>query len=59
MRLPRAGGVPRHFICTIELTALKYENHEQTATDERFFGPLGNFRKNFLKKVRKHQLAAQ
>ncbi|KAA8815324.1 DUF3800 domain-containing protein [Bifidobacterium callitrichos] len=46
-------------ICTIELTALKYENHEQTATDERFFGPLGNFRKNFLKKVRKHQLTAQ
>ena len=45
-------------ICAIELTALKYENREQSATDERFFGPLGNFRKNYLKKVRKHRLAA-
>ncbi|KAA8828594.1 DUF3800 domain-containing protein [Bifidobacterium myosotis] len=47
------------FICTIELTALKYENHEQTATDERFFGSARTFKKNYLKKVRKHQLTAQ
>lgn len=46
-------------ICTIELTARKYENHEQTTTDERFFGPVGAFRKNYLKKVRKHLLPSQ
>jgi hypothetical protein len=44
------------FICTIELTARKYENHKQTATDERFFGAIGSFKKNYLKKVRKHLL---
>lgn len=44
------------FICTVELTARKYENHEQTATDERFFGTARTFRKNYLKQVRKHLL---
>lgn len=46
-------------ICTIELTARKYENHEQTTTDERFFGLVGAFRKNYLKKVRKHLLSSR
>lgn len=44
------------FFCTIELTAQKYQLHEQTATDERFFGAYGSFKKNFLKKIRKHVL---
>ena len=59
MTVYHPGVIPRHFICTIELTALKYENHEQTATDERFFGSARTFKKNYLKKVRKHQLAFQ
>lgn len=44
------------FICPIELTARKYENHEQTATDERFFGSARTFKKNHLKQVRRHLL---
>lgn len=40
-------------LCTIELTAIKYSRHEQTRTDERFFGAAGSFKKNWLKKVRK------
>lgn len=47
------------FFCTIELTARKYQFHEQTATDERFFGAYGSFKKNFLKKVRRHMLPSQ
>lgn len=47
------------FICTVELTARKYENHEQTATDERFFGTARTFKKNYLKKVRKHLLSSR
>lgn len=39
-------------ICTIELTAAKYQSREQTPTDERFFGAWGSFKKNWLKKVR-------
>lgn len=40
-------------ICTLELTALKFEAKEQTKTDERFFGAFGSFKKNYLKKIRK------
>lgn len=40
-------------ICTLELTALKYEAKESTRTDERFFGAFGSFKKNYLKKIRK------
>lgn len=54
-------GDPRSYVlaqaadllCTLELTAIKYESGEQTKTDERFFGALGSFRKNWLKKIRK------
>lgn len=42
-----------------EISIFADESGEQTATDERFFGPLGNSRKNFLKKVRKHQPTAR
>ena len=40
-------------ICTLELTALKYEAKESTKTDDRFFGAFGSFKKNYLRKIRK------
>ena len=43
-------------ICTFELTAIKYEAHEQTRTDERFFGAFGSFKRNYLKKIRRKAL---
>lgn len=43
-------------ICTIELTALKFEAKEATKTDDRFFGARNSFRKNWLKKIRKKLL---
>ncbi len=43
-------------ICTLELTAIKYANSEQTRTDERFFGGASAFKKNWLKKIRKKRL---
>ncbi len=55
------GGEPKSFvlaqaadlICTLELTAIKYDSSEQTHTDKRFFGTAGSFKKNWLKKIRK------
>ncbi|MCI9261628.1 DUF3800 domain-containing protein [uncultured Adlercreutzia sp.] len=44
------------YICGIELTALKYDAHTQTKTDERFFGGRTSFRKNFLRKLRKKRI---
>ena len=44
------------YICTLELTALKYQAHADTATDRMFFGQWGSFKKNYLKKLRKHRL---
>lgn len=41
------------FICTIELTALKYEAKETTQTDDKVFGMVGTFKGNYLKKVRR------
>lgn len=43
-------------ICTLELTALKFEAKEATKTDNRFFGAYGSFKKNYLKKIRKKLL---
>lgn len=40
-------------ICTLELTALNLEANEHTKTDDRFFGAFSNFKKNYLKKIRK------
>ena len=45
------------YLCAIELTALKYEHHEETETDKRYFGMVGTFKKNYLKKVRGKLLA--
>ena len=44
------------YICTLELTALKYQVHAETATDRMFFGQWGSFKKNYLKKLRRHRL---
>lgn len=40
------------YICTVELTALKYEGKASTATDEKFFGSWSQFKKGVLKEVR-------
>lgn len=40
-------------ICTIELTAHKYQVHEETPTDKRFFRDSRSFRKNYLKQIRR------
>lgn len=41
------------YICTIELTALKFDAGETTATDEAFFGLAApKFKRDYLKKVR-------
>lgn len=44
------------YLCALELTALKYDRHEETETDRRFFGMKGNFKKNYLKRVRNKAL---
>ena len=44
------------FACGIELTALKYESHEDTPTDRRFFGHWRDFKKSYLRKLRRHAL---
>lgn len=43
-------------ICTLELTAVKFENKESTPTDERFFGGIRSFKKNYLKAIRRKRL---
>lgn len=40
------------YICTAELTALKYQGKTSTATDEKFFGSWAQFKKGILKEVR-------
>ena len=45
------------FICTLELTTVKFEMHELTSTDEKFFGlSSAAFKKLYLRHVRKKQL---
>lgn len=44
------------YACAVELTALKYQAHEETATDRRFFGSWSSIRRNVLKTVRKKRL---
>ena len=41
------------YICTMELTAIKYADHTATATDEKFFGKWSDFKKGILKETRK------
>lgn len=44
------------FVCGIELTAVKYEASEATATDTLFFGGSNSFKKNYLRKIRKKRM---
>lgn len=44
------------YACTVELAALKYARGEATETDKRFFGTSGQFRKNYLKQLRRKAL---
>lgn len=39
------------YLCTMELTALKYEDKTSTATDEKFFGSWRQFKKSFFKEI--------
>ncbi len=41
------------YLCEIELAAVKYENHDETQTDIKFFGSVGAFKKNYLKQARR------
>ena len=41
------------YICTMELTAVKYAEHTATATDEKFFGKWSDFKKGILKETRR------
>lgn len=43
-------------LCTLELTARKFEDGASTRTDEKFFGSPRNFRRNYLKIVRRKRL---
>lgn len=44
------------FVCGIELTALKYASREETSTDRRFFGLWRDFKKNYLRRLRRHAI---
>ena len=41
------------YICTMELTAIKYTERTATSTDEKFFGKWSDFKKGILKETRK------
>ena len=41
------------YLCTIELARIKYDSHENGSTYNKFFGGIGDFKKNWLKQVRR------
>lgn len=45
------------YICTMELTALKYADKCVTATDNKFFGSWSQFKKGILKEVRAKRIS--
>lgn len=45
------------FLCTIELTAVKYEHHDETKTDLKVFGNVTELKKGHLRHLRKKALA--
>lgn len=51
----RLSQVADH-LCAVELAALKYEGGEQTSTDDKFFGGIGAFKRNFLKQARRKRM---
>ena len=44
------------YVCGIELTAIRYEHHEQGSSERSFFGDNVALKKNWLKKLRKKRL---
>ena len=46
------------YICTMELTALKYADKAATATDEKFFGSWAQFKKGILKELRAKRMGS-
>lgn len=45
------------YLCTIELTAVKYAAKENGGTYDKFFGGIGTFKKNWLKQARRKLLS--
>ena len=45
------------FLCTVELTAVKCENHDETNADLKMFDNVTEFKKGYLRHLRKKQLA--
>ena len=43
-------------LCTLELTAQKYQANEATRTDEKFFGSRRDFKRNYLKFIKRKRL---
>ena len=44
------------YICGIELAAIRYEHNQAGLTEERFLGSWKDFKRSYLKKLRKHRL---
>ena len=58
---PNGGEFPRHFsiadlICTMELLAEKAETNSFTHSELDFFDNIRDFKKNYLKHIRKKAL---
>lgn len=45
------------YLCAIELTAVKFETRKTTPTDDKFFGGVGSFKRNWLKQARRKQMS--
>ncbi|WP_305296951.1 hypothetical protein [Parvibacter caecicola] len=45
------------FLCAIEHTAIKYEHHDEMRTDLKVFGNVTEFKKGYLRHLRKKTLA--
>lgn len=41
------------FLCTLELAAIKYGNHEETSSDKKIFGTMRMFKRNYLRLIRR------
>jgi len=44
------------FLCTLELTARKFEDNRDGATDHKIFGSKRDFHRNWLRKIREKRL---
>lgn len=44
------------FVCGLELERIKFENHEETATDRLFFVTGSNLKRAYLKKFNKNRI---